>query len=118
RAGWCTVDDPAKVAWHTSILAHPARQAVIVATGFGEGRVVVVTDSVLFGDERITQGNHAQLWLNILYWLAGRQMTPARPTDSASSLPPGWLELKSQVNELRPLQEPDGSVPALHRERA
>src|SRR5205814_2143712 len=40
RAGWCTTDDPAKIAWRTSAHAHPARSAVIAATKLGEGRIV------------------------------------------------------------------------------
>ena len=67
RAGWIA---SGAADWRASAQAHPAEAGVIATARFGEGRIVVVTDSVLFGDERFGAFDHAQLWLNIVHWLA------------------------------------------------
>lgn len=119
RAGWCHVQGEASIEWQAGDRAHPPHAGVIATARMGLGRIAVVTDSVLFGDERIGEHDHAQLWLNLLYWLA----TPRHRDGSGSAAPlvvedrSWWLPLKSAVNQLRLLQDPDGSVPAdLHSE--
>ena len=67
---------------------------------------------MLFGDERLGDFQHEQLWLNLLYWLA----VPAAALHSAqrtgqSALPDAWPRLKAAVNQLRTKQNTDGSVP-------
>lgn len=119
RASWAVATGPdAQLAWKTSPCAYPPEAGLIVSARFGEGRIVVVTDSVLFGDERIGAYGHAQLWLNVMHWLAA----PAFRKDHApatAALPEAWCELKAAVNRLRALQLPDGSVPAgYHAEAA
>jgi hypothetical protein len=119
RASWVVATGPdAQLAWKTSPCAYPPEAGLIVSARFGEGRIVVVTDSVLFGDERIGAYGHAQLWLNVMHWLAA----PAFRKDHApatAALPEAWCELKAAVNRLRALQLPDGSVPAgYHAEAA
>lgn len=117
RAGWCSVETPATAAWRTSPDAHPPDVAVIATSSLGEGRIVVVTDSVLFGDERFAEHDHAQLWLNIVYWLA-------LPSPEMDALPhertrhDAWPTLKDSINELRNLQLSDGSVAPEHHTRA
>ena len=70
RAGWCVAEGPGEIAWQTSASACPPGAGLIAVSRLGAGRVAVVTDSVLFGDERIGEGGHAQLWVNIIHWLA------------------------------------------------
>ena len=43
---------------------------LIVASRHGEGRVVVLADSDLFGDDCIDELDHRTLWLNLCYWAA------------------------------------------------
>ncbi|MEO8791868.1 MAG: DUF6421 family protein [Chthoniobacteraceae bacterium] len=116
RAGSCAVTDGARAAWRASAEAHPAQACLIGCTELGRGRIVVVTDSLLFGDEHIGEHDHLQLWLNIVHWLA----VPAyrRADDSALRVEtrqpvassPEWTRLKGIINTLRAIQEPDGSV--------
>jgi hypothetical protein len=132
RAGWVSAEAPAEIAWRTSPQAFPADAGLIATATFGAGRVVVVCDSNLFGDDRFGAFDHRQLWLNLVYWCAApvfakgpaaagqasrEAASPsagtASPVDSAC-----WRELKASVNRLRQLQEPDGRVPAEKRETA
>ena len=79
----------------------------------GEGRVVVLADSDLFGDDCLDELDHRNLWLNLIYWAAGAAF--ARPVEapaSAAFADPAWGELKGAVAELRLMQEPDGSAAA------
>ena len=77
------------------------------------GRVVVTSDSDLFGDDSITDLDHRQLWLNLVTWAAGSraalaQQASAQPTWVADD--PAWADLVDAVESLRPLQAKDGSV--------
>ncbi len=64
--------------------SHPRTASVpdaplIVASEHGDGRVVVLGDSDLFGDDCIGALDHAALWLNIANWAARRPAgTPGR----------------------------------------
>jgi Family of unknown function (DUF6421) len=112
RAGWLTCARDARVAWRASARAHPASAAVVGCTAFGEGRIVVVTDSVVFGDEHIGEHDHLQLWLNIVHWLAAPAY--ARQAAGGDAIPllenSNWLRLRGIVNTLRAVQRPDGGV--------
>jgi hypothetical protein len=57
--------------------------ALLVASEHGKGRVVVLGDSDLFGDDCIDQLDHRALWLNLVYWATpsadrGPRRTPRR----------------------------------------
>ncbi len=116
RAGSCAVQHPARVAWRTSAQAHPPRACVIASADFGEGRIVVVTDSLLFGDEHIAEHDHLQLWLNITHWLAAPAYRRAdlaalqAKNDRSAAALPAWTRLRGVINTLRAIQEPDGSI--------
>ena len=69
QAGTCTVTGKAQIAWRTMATATPKHAGVITTAPFGEGRVAVVTDSLLFGDNHIPRNSdHLQLWRNVIYW--------------------------------------------------
>ena len=112
RAGWLTCSGDAQVAWHASANAHPTSAGVIGCAKLGLGRIIVVTDSVIFGDERICEHDHLALWLNIVQWLAA----PAFASHTAGHDEirqfenPQWQRLCGIVNTLRSIQHPDGSV--------
>jgi hypothetical protein len=102
----------ARIAWHASPQASPSGAGLIGVSRYGKGRVAVVTDSLLFGDEFFGELEHCALWLNICYWLAvpafarsGVRVLQSAPAQSAP-----WLALKEQVNRLRELQLPDGAI--------
>jgi hypothetical protein len=139
RAGWCTAEGEARVDWQTSAKARPAKAGLVGTAQFGAGRVAVVADSVLFGDERFREFQHEQLWLNLVYWLSvstakGAEKHPTSPavagsrsagqqektSNDASVLrgTAGWRRLKVLVNDLRKIQKPDGSVTPEGHERA
>ena len=78
---------------------------------YGAGRVVVLADSDLFGDDCIGELDHEALWLNLVYWSAGPAFSAAAPRAvSTAATDPQWLRLKAAVEELRLTQAPDGSV--------
>lgn len=104
-----------RVLARTSPLADPAAAALAVSAQVGDGRVVVLADSDLFGDDSIDELDHRTLWVNAVTWASG----PGASTDPAQAQVPGaayardprWLDLKAAVEQLRPLQVKDGSVP-------
>jgi hypothetical protein len=113
RAGSLVAEDGGAIAWSASAQAHPARAGLIGCAGLGAGRIVAVTDSVLFGDEHIGEHDHLQLWLNIVHWLAAPaysrvETTAGRAAPIAGD--PAWTRLKGVINTLRAIQQPDGSV--------
>jgi hypothetical protein len=73
----------------------------------GEGRVVVVTDSDLFGNEHISDDgySHEQFWLNICYWLSAPAFDRS---DKRFSMPTydgeAWSKVRALVEQLRALQ--------------
>ncbi len=111
RTGWCTARDDASIAWETSARARPPRAGLIGVAPFGAGRIAVVTDSVLFGDERLGDFDHLQLWLNLVYWLAAPRVSLGSPVHASErSGPEQWRTLKEAVHQLRATQRSDGSV--------
>ena len=117
RAGSCIVTGDARPAWRASSRAHPAQACLIAQAQLGKGRIVVVTDSLLFGDEHFDELDHAQLWLNIVHWLAVPAYRRTAKTESEQSADPApiaftlsWTRLKGIINTLRAIQKPDGSV--------
>src|SRR4051794_19121053 len=77
----------------------------------GTGRVVVLADSDLFGDDCIGELDNEALWMNLVYWAAQPAFGGLETvTDSPAAADRHWAELKEAVEELRVMQEPDGSV--------
>ena len=106
-----TGQNGARVLARTSPSASPPGAPLALATEAGEGRVVLLADSDLFGDDCIAEHDHAALWLNLVYWATGHAFRSAddrRPSEAATSL--AWRALKDTVEQLRATQEPDGSV--------
>jgi hypothetical protein len=112
QSGSCQVEGSAQIVWQSSVSASPANAGLMAVSTHGKGRVVLVTDSLLFGDEHLAELDHRQLWLNLCYWLAvpafERSSIVAAPSLAAESME--WLDLKSTLNQLRCLQNPDGTV--------
>lgn len=112
RAGVLTGPEHASVLFRTSRTADPADAPLALAVRHGEGRVVVVADSDLFGDDSIGDYDHAALWGNLVTW-AARVPVPAvaqESQESVSGAREAFLGLKKAVEALQPLQAKDGSV--------
>ncbi len=127
RAATCKASGDAHIAWRTSERADPACAGLIGLAKYGKGRVALITDSSLFGDKHIHEFDHLQLWLNLMYWCAlpafQPRLEPGQHTEAVVQLSQisrsePWLSLKSAVNELRHLQNPDGSVETAHHKEA
>ncbi len=105
----------ARVLARTHASASVPSAPLIVASEHGTGRVVVLADSDLFGDDCIGSLAHAQLWLNIANWAARRLAGPPGRAARQASAQPGddtILELIEQTDALAELQARDGSLEA------
>jgi hypothetical protein len=90
--------------------SHPGA-ALAVTAEHGAGRVVVLGDSDLFGDDCLDELDHRALWLNLLYWVAGGAFTDREgPAPSIAAADPAWPRLKAATDALRLLQAPDGAL--------
>ena len=116
RAGTLAAANGARVIARTHATADPPAAPLAAVADHGAGRVAVLADSDLFGDDCIGDLGHADLWLNLLYWVAGAAFAaPAQAPASAAAEDPHWAALRDAVAELRLTQLPDGSVDlALH----
>ncbi len=117
RAGTLEVssDVAAEVFMRTSEHAAPASAPLGVAVQHGLGRVVVLADSDLFGDDSIDDCDNKQLWLNIAGWLANAKVA-AKANDKRESswmlTDANWKKLAEAIETLRPMQAKDGSIDA------
>jgi Family of unknown function (DUF6421) len=85
---------------------------LIVASEHGDGRLVVLADSDLFGDDCIGALDHEALWLNIANWASRRPAVPPGRAAQPASEQPGDLvsHLIDETNALAEMQSPDGSL--------
>ncbi len=111
RAGVLEPGDGARVIARTSPTASSPGAPLLAITEHGAGRVAVLADSDLFGDDCLGELDHEALWENLVYWVAQPSFAAdvvAAP--SAAKDDPHWAALKAATDELRLLQEPDGST--------
>ena len=97
----------------TSTTADPAHAGLILTSTSAGGRVIVASDSDLFGDDSITDLDHRQLWLNLVVWAAGSRVAAAQDAVRPAAWTAdddAWLDLVAAVEELRPMQAKDGSI--------
>ncbi|HEX4814684.1 MAG TPA: DUF6421 family protein [Nonomuraea sp.] len=122
RAGVLTLAGAGTVLFATSAAADPAGAPLAVAVRHGRGRVVAFADSDLFGDDSIDDHDHRRLWGNVVTWAA--RISDGDPAGAARGGVRGegkaavFARLKAAVEEFRPLQVKDGSVPAEGKEPA
>ncbi|HEX2087137.1 MAG TPA: DUF6421 family protein, partial [Solirubrobacteraceae bacterium] len=104
---------PARVLARASATSSHPGAALAVAAEHGAGRVVVLGDSDLFGDDCLDELGHRALWLNLVYWVTGGAFEDREgPAPSAAAADPGWERLKAATDAVRLLQAPDGSLAA------
>ena len=116
-----TAAPQARVLARSAATAHPAGAPLAVTTTHDQGRVVVLADSDLVGDDSIADLDHRRFWTNLVTWAA---VPGAREGDGDSTPSPSadrtvdtaeWAALKAAVEELRLLQGKDGSIGEEHR---
>jgi hypothetical protein len=103
----------ATVLARTSPTASAPGAALLATTTHGAGRVVVLGDSDLFGDDCIDDLDHAPLWLNLVHWAAAGALAATIDEDPRAveiREDPHWRALKREVDALRLQQRRDGSV--------
>ena len=111
RAGTLEADHAGAIVLQTGPSADPPLAGLLAAATYGDGRVVVVADSDLFGDDHLPDHDHRQLWLNVVYWaaLAAFRSPPERIVSEAATHP-AWLRLRDETNALRSMEGPKGEV--------
>ena len=112
RAGVLGVQGEARVVLRAHASASTPTAPLIAATLYGAGRVVVLADSDLFGDDDFGHFDHQALWLNMMYWVAQPVFGKTAQQANAASAHPStqWLALKEATNTLRAMQKADGSL--------
>jgi hypothetical protein len=123
RAGALSTDADAsaEVFLRSSDHALPADAALGVAVKHGKGRVVVLADSDLFGDDSIEDAGNLQLWLNIVGWLSNAKAASLAGTARSASwaaTDARWLKLATAIEAMRPMQAKDGSIDATEHDHA
>ncbi len=97
----------ARVLARTHATASSPQAPLIASTRHGGGRVIVLADSDLFGDDCLDALDHRALWLNAVGWVARRVgAAPAR----APELGGAWERLRDETDALALLQGPDGAL--------
>jgi hypothetical protein len=97
----------------TSESADPARAGLVMTSTLTSGRVVVTSDSDLFGDDSLTDLDHRQLWLNLVTWAAGSRAAARQDAVASERWTAGdadWAALVAAVEAVRPMQAKDGSI--------
>ncbi len=112
QAGTCQVSEASQAVVQSHSSAVPPQAALLAVAYAEKGRVAVVTDSRLFGDEFFNELDHRALWLNLIAWLSVPTLQHYQEPlpDHSTQTVPAWLELKKTVNAFRSLQKSDGSV--------
>ncbi|MDX6583371.1 MAG: hypothetical protein QOI10_2555 [Solirubrobacterales bacterium] len=111
RAGYLATKNGARVIARAHPTASQPDAPLAAVIPHGEGRVVVLSDSDLFGDDCIAELDHEALWLNLVYWAAEpRFASEGEPPASPVVADEAWIRLKAAVEELRLTQAPDGSI--------
>ena len=115
RAGALDIDPSVAANTHvvaaTSSTASPAGAPLLAVQNQGRGRVAVIADSDLFGDDSIEDLDHLTLWRNLVTWAAATTDAPSGDEETSWTLSDqNWLALEHAVEAIRPLQSKDGSV--------
>jgi hypothetical protein len=103
----------AEIFLRSSLSASPADAPMGVAIKHKKGRVVVIADSDVFGDDSVEDLDNEQLLKNVIGWLVNSQQAIADVGAKATKWPEddsAWQSLSQAIEELRPLQQKDGSI--------
>ncbi len=107
RAGTLSAENGARILARAYASSSAPGAGLIATVEHGTGRVVVLADSDVFGDDCLGQLDHRPLWLNLCYWASRRHADGAVSTGAADT---AWARLRDETNALAQLQAPDGSL--------
>ncbi|MCW3041653.1 MAG: hypothetical protein JWM31_3558 [Solirubrobacterales bacterium] len=111
RAGSLDVPPSAHVLARAASTASSPGAPLAAVVEHGAGRVAVLADSDLFGDDCLHALGHRDLWLNLVTWVAGPRLArPLAHAPSSLAQDPAWPALKTATDTLRLLQQPDGTL--------
>jgi len=111
RAGTLALRNGGRVLARTSPTASTPDAPLAAVAAHGAGRVVVLADSDLFGDDCIEALDHEAFWVNLVYYAAEPAFgAGGDPIVSPAAADPSWPRLRDAVEELRSHQSKDGSV--------
>ncbi len=114
RATTISSTNGATVLARTHATASVPGAPLIVTATHGQGRIAVLADSDLFGDDCIDEFDHRALWLNLCYWAAppagGSWPVIHERNGNGPERAPAWVRLRDETNALALLQAPDGSL--------
>ena len=112
RSGTLASGNGARVLARTHATATVPGAPLILLSPAGAGRVVLVADSDLFGDDCLGELDHRTLWLNLCAWAARREDRAAAHAGQArgAETEPAWKRLREATNALAELQAADGSL--------
>jgi len=111
RAGTLSAEAGVQVLARAAASSSAPGAPLLAVTEHGAGRVVVLSDSDLFGDDCFGDLDHADLWQNLVHWAAlGAFAQSEPPASTAAKDDPCWATLKSTVADLRLKQDADGSI--------
>jgi hypothetical protein len=87
--------------------------ALLAIAEHGEGRVAVLADSDLFGDDCLADFDHEALLGELVHWAARFAFAhPPSGRRSQAAADPAWTSLRDATDELRLLQQADGALNA------
>jgi len=123
RSGVLEIKDgsDAQVIATSSASATPSEAALVAATNFGKGRVVVLADSDIFGDDSIDELDNKNFWINIASWVSGGKaaaLAQTKKDPSWAATDPSWLKLAGAVETIKPMQIKDGSIDSTQHDLA
>jgi hypothetical protein len=116
RAGMLACVNGAQVLARSHQTASIPGAPLILAAEHGAGRVVVLADSDLFGDDCLDDLDHRTLWLNLCSWAARREQPEAPGRAGGPQASAAWARLRDETNALACLQGPDGTLTGDPRE--
>jgi Family of unknown function (DUF6421) len=110
RATTVSASNGARVLARSGATASTPGAPLIVTAEHGRGRIAVLGDSDLFGDDCIGQLDHRDLWVNLVYWAAPHDRPDAAADRDATVTDAAWVRLREETNALALLQAADGSL--------
>jgi hypothetical protein len=111
RAGTLSLANGGRILARAYPSASTPDAPLAAVTTHGSGRVVVLADSDLFGDDCIDALDHEAFWVNLVYYAAEPAFAAGgAPIESAAAADPAWPRLRDAVEELRKHEAADGSV--------
>jgi Family of unknown function (DUF6421)/Domain of unknown function (DUF4350) len=111
RAGTIALENGGRVLARAHRTASTPDAPLAAVTTHGSGRVVVLADSDLFGDDCLGALDHEAFWVNLVYYAAEPAFAAGgAPIDSAAAADPAWPRLRDAVEEIAGHQAKDGSI--------